>query len=256
MMQGARKYGLLLRLAFTRPQEFLDRISSKADALRSRGETPHSTGVPQEEGLRRFSDWLGADLGRLVLEPEAARLKAHIEAQKAKVKRPLSGIPHDADFGLAELCYAVCRAIKPELALETGVSNGVTTAFILQALEINQTGALWSFDLPSLGVEDEVGSFVPPELKKRWRLIYGRTRRTLPRELAHAGPVDFFLHDSLHTARNMRFEFAAAWPHLRAGGVLMSDDVHRNLAFQDFVATRTSVQAVIWPSIGIAVKPS
>jgi len=251
MRQGAR----LLKLLFRRPGEFFDRVSGKADALLRRGEIPQNTGIPYEEGLRRFSQHLRADLAQFCREAEVVGLKAHITAAKATVKRPPSGIPHDADFGLAELCYAVCRAIKPELVFETGVSNGVTTAFILQALRINQRGALWSFDLPSLGVEDQVGIFVPVELKERWRLIYGSTRRTLLRELSQCGPVDLFLHDSLHTTKNMNFEFSAVWPHLRPGGVLMSDDVHRNLAFQNFVASRAKVQAVIWPSIGIALKP-
>ena len=46
-------------------------------------------------------------------------------------------------------------------------------------------------------------------------------------------PSDLFLHDSLHTYRNMRRELEVAWPHLRAGGVILADDVERNHAFGD-----------------------
>jgi predicted O-methyltransferase YrrM len=45
--------------------------------------------------------------------------------------------------------------------------------------------------------------------------------------------VDLFAHDSLHTRRNMRREFEAVWPNLRRGGILLADDVERNLAFAD-----------------------
>jgi predicted O-methyltransferase YrrM len=45
--------------------------------------------------------------------------------------------------------------------------------------------------------------------------------------------VDLFLHDSLHTHRNMRREFEAVWPRLRAGGVILADDVERNQAFDE-----------------------
>ena len=43
--------------------------------------------------------------------------------------------------------------------------------------------------------------------------------------------VDLFVHDSLHTRRNMRREFDTVWPCLRRGGVLLADDVERNRAF-------------------------
>jgi methyltransferase family protein len=43
--------------------------------------------------------------------------------------------------------------------------------------------------------------------------------------------VDLFVHDSLHTHRNMRREFETIWPRLRTGGVLVADDVERNRAF-------------------------
>jgi predicted O-methyltransferase YrrM len=43
--------------------------------------------------------------------------------------------------------------------------------------------------------------------------------------------VDLFVHDSLHTYRNMRREFELVWPRLRTGGVILADDVERNRAF-------------------------
>jgi predicted O-methyltransferase YrrM len=45
--------------------------------------------------------------------------------------------------------------------------------------------------------------------------------------------VGLFVHDSLHTRRNMRREFDAVWPSLTPGGLLLADDVERNGAFAD-----------------------
>jgi hypothetical protein len=45
-----------------------------------------------------------------------------------------------------------------------------------------------------------------------------------------------FLHDSLHTYRNMKLEFTTVWPKLSPGGVLISDDVEMNRAFQNLIA--------------------
>jgi len=42
------------------------------------------------------------------------------------------------------------------------------------------------------------------------------------------------MHDSEHSFDCMWFEFNVAWPRLRAGGVLVSDDVNSTPAFARF----------------------
>jgi hypothetical protein len=49
---------------------------------------------------------------------------------------------------------------------------------------------------------------------------------------------DVFLHDSLHTTRNMTVEFQAAWQMMNAGGVLLSDDIHMSNAFARFITRK------------------
>lgn len=58
----------------------------------------------------------------------------------------------------------------------------------------------------------------------------------LPQVLATLKSVDMFIHDSLHSYEHMMFEFRAAWPYVRKGGILFSDDVDYNNAFADFTA--------------------
>ena len=43
-----------------------------------------------------------------------------------------------------------------------------------------------------------------------------------------------FLHDSLHTYSHMMYEYTTAWPYIRVGGVLLSDDIDFNEAFKQF----------------------
>jgi len=58
--------------------------------------------------------------------------------------------------------------------------------------------------------------------------------------------MSIFIHDSLHTYANMTWEFQTVWPYLRAGGVLISDDVDGHSAFSDFVSqVGPSVSAVV-----------
>src|SRR5947207_14206936 len=59
------------------------------------------------------------------------------------------GDVHYGFAGLAEL-YAVVRAFKPGVVVETGVSSGMSSAHILRALAENGKGTLHSIDLPNV----------------------------------------------------------------------------------------------------------
>jgi predicted O-methyltransferase YrrM len=149
--------------------------------------------------------------------------------------------------------YAVIRKVRPQVAVETGVANGFSTAFSLLALQRNGEGHLHSIDLRrEVGRDYEPGTFyegegragippgsepgwlIPAELKERWTLILGRSQEELPPLLGRLGPIDLFMHDSEHSFDCMWFEFNEAWPHLRSGGVLLSDDVNSTEAFPRF----------------------
>ncbi len=67
----------------------------------------------------------------------------------------------------------------------------------------------------------------------RWTFIRGSSRR-LPPLLRGFGPLDLFIHDSLHTEYNMLFELRAIWPLLRSGGGIVVDDIDNNWAFDIF----------------------
>ena len=43
-------------------------------------------------------------------------------------------------MSLARLAYAVCKATRPAVVLEVGVAYGKTSACVLKAPEVNQTG--------------------------------------------------------------------------------------------------------------------
>ena len=91
-----------------------------------------------------------------------------------------------------------------------------------------------------------MGRLVPEHLTKDWRLHRGRSVDLLPELAARLGQIDFFLHDSLHTYRNMRHEFEIVTPFLSPQAVLVADDVEGNSAFMDWVSqTRPSYSAVL-----------
>jgi len=167
-----------------------------------------------------------------------------------------SGLQGRPIFG-AELLYVACRVLRPRVVVETGVGPGVSTSYILKALDDNGFGLLHSIDMPTrehqlLQPTPEQrtsassscghvplnprpsGWLVPESLRWRWKLYAGLSQEVLPEVLRECGELDIFLHDSEHTYENMLFEYRSAWPRLREGGVLVSHDIESNTAFADF----------------------
>ncbi len=245
----------LLAKAFSNPLEFADRLLTFTENRihRPNGKAPNDL-------LKTDSEIMEAagQLSRFKDSPGLKDITNHVEQTEGAIPLPPSGIAHNATRELAIFCYCWCRAHKPTLVVETGVANGVTSAFILQAMKDNGSGELWSIDLPSLGTDAFVGFLIPQNLRNRWHLYRGRSRRLLPKIIKSAGTIDAFLHDSLHTERNMRFEFESAWPALVPSGVLISDDVtYFNNSFQDFVCSHESSFNAIHPAgFGVAIKPA
>lgn len=143
--------------------------------------------------------------------------------------------------------YATTRLLKPKTVVETGIHRGVSSLFILQALEDNEDGNLHSIDLPHAEYKinekkvekstlpiTKVGICVTPKLQKRWTKILGDSKKELPNLLQKLKNVDLFLHDSNHSYEHMMFEFRTVWPHLSTGGILFADDINWNNALSDF----------------------
>jgi len=169
--------------------------------------------------------------------------------------------------------YRLLRELQPEVAVETGVCNGVSTAFLLLALEDNRKGFLHSIDLPEIaGEEYEEGTFwdgkggavippgkktgwmVPPGLRERWRLVLGRSQDELSPLLERVGEIDFFMHDSEHSYECMSFEFRTAWSALRDGGILVADDVNVNEAWDEFAREVGREPEALGPKLAMISK--
>jgi hypothetical protein len=144
---------------------------------------------------------------------------------------------NDGDQAFGQAIWCLVAHGRPGKVVETGVAHGLTSRVILTGLMRNGTGHLWSVDLPAVdsALHSEIGTAVTPELRRRWTYVEGTSRERLPGLLADLGPIDLFVHDSLHTGRNQWFELTSAWAALRQGGVAVMDDVDHSLAFRTFV---------------------
>jgi Methyltransferase domain len=182
-------------------------------------------------------------------EPDRPSIDEGIDCVQAEIETRLRQLPatapfhagHSADMVFGRMCYMACRALRPDIVIETGVAYGVTTSFILAALGENGRGVLHSVDLPPLGhkADDFVGYAVPHRWRAAWVLHRGFSRQILPMLLPELGKVDLFCHDSLHTYRNMLFEFNCVMPWLPPRAAILSDDIEKNSAFAHLLSMTT-----------------
>lgn len=159
----------------------------------------------------------------------------------------------------APILYLICRFVKPDVVIETGVKDGFSTSFTLYALEMNKKGRLYSIDLPNrpgqeLRETQSTGWLVPKEFHHRWKLILGSSRDKLPTLLENVRNVDIFFHDSDHSYENMMFEFDKAWGYLMPKGFLLVDDITENSAFSEFIRKRGCKSSLELFKTGIVIK--
>lgn len=159
--------------------------------------------------------------------------------------------------------WCCVRILQPEVMIETGVAHGSSSRIILSAMHRNQKGMLFSIDLPNRdtnknynfeSAKPETGWMVADKLRDRWSLRLGEATELLPAVLKETGQTDIFFHDSDHSYAHMKFEFETSAPYIKTGGLLLSDDVHKNSAFEEFV-TGQSWKALQFNKGGCAIAP-
>ena len=148
-------------------------------------------------------------------------MHAELTAKGLEVGRWTYGVYSDSDAALAAAVWCAVRHLCPTKIVETGVARGLTSRVILEAMAVNDNGHLWSVDLPHLfetpDLEGQTGAAVPEKFRENWTYVRGSSRRRLRPLVSDLGTLDIFVHDSLHTVRNMRFEMETVWPALRNG---------------------------------------
>lgn len=150
--------------------------------------------------------------------------------------------------------YWVVRQLKPKVIVQTGVCNGLSSAFMMLALAKNGSeGTLHVVDMPPVfdstddawkikgkvyGVTIPEGKnsgwLVPDMYRDRFEVLSGDAKELLPPLLKKLGTCDMFYHDSDHTYDHMMFEFEESKKYLTQNGVIVSDDISWNASLWDF----------------------
>lgn len=157
----------------------------------------------------------------------------------------------DGEAGLARALWCLTRHLHPAKVLETGVARGITSRVVLEALNANGEGHLWSIDRPPPGRPDlrgQIGAAVPSSLRSRWSYIKGSSRRRLREVLGTLNEIDLFIHDSRHSERNLLFELEQTRPLVRPGGFLVVDDVDLNCGMHRYRTTNPQDLVLVCPA--------
>jgi len=222
------------------PSEAIDRLMTAWESRTDRHDGRY-VALSWDKFLAELSSHAGSNISALMREPAAASILRDVTNSRLELANSSISQSHSGDDRLALTCYALCRVLRPQIVLETGVAYGVTTAFILAALNENAKGHLVSIDLPPLasGADSLVGAYVPEHLRGMWSLRRGTTRRLLPSIVAELKPIDLFVHDSLHTFASIQSELSIVTPHLSPRSAVVVDDVEGNSAFAKWVGDAT-----------------
>jgi hypothetical protein len=208
---------------------------------------------PEPDWKSRLHSWFGAAWPC----PECAPLDAlwhsiisQLQAQGLRFGRQTYGEYSDAEMSLARAVWCTVLHQRPSVVLETGVARGVTSRVVLEALIRNKQGHLWSIDLPhpfEKNLHGQTGAAVPASHRAPWSYIEGSSRRRLPSLLRSLARIDLFIHDSLHTARNTRFEMEQVLSTMTPGAIMIVDDIGTHQGFADFARDFPSLETLVCP---------
>jgi predicted O-methyltransferase YrrM len=130
--------------------------------------------------------------------------------------------------------YAIVRATKPRLVVETGIKHGVGSLVLLAALERNaregSPGRLISFD-----VDPFSGWVVPDRLRHNWVAVFASTFTALEATL-EGQEVDLFICDTPPDYEIESFEIRAALRHAAPGIIVIAANGDRTTALPELAA--------------------
>jgi len=169
------------------------------------------------------------------IEKYFVELEADEELRRSLIERALASPDrHNSDieprYGRRLGWYALVRATKPRVIVETGVDRGLGTVVIAAALRRNASedapGMLYATD-----IVPTCGHLMSETYRQFAKILIGDSVESLKK---FAEPVDIFIHDRDHRHEYEWAEFIAIEPRLHAGSITMSDNSQQTPKLLEF----------------------
>lgn len=152
------------------------------------------------------------------LETDSA-LKQHLEKY---MRESRYGDDIEIAYGRRLGWYAIARAMKPKVVVETGVDHGVGSCVLASALLRNSDEG---FPGTYYGTEirREAGALLAGKYASTGRILYGDSIDTLT---SFKEPIDMFVNDSDHSSEYEYREYQTISSKLSPGGIILGDNAH------------------------------
>jgi hypothetical protein len=148
-------------------------------------------------------------------------LREHI---RAGVRNAADGRFADAEvrFGRRLGWYALIRALKPRVVVETGVDKGlgacVITAALIRNADDGSPGEYYGTD-----IDPRKGYLLSGEYARYGKILYGDSIASLD---ALDRQIDLFINDSDHSSAYEKREYEVIEPKLSPGAIVLSDNAN------------------------------
>ena len=139
---------------------------------------------------------------------------------------------HDAKiaFGRRIGWYALVRALKPKLVIETGVHHGIGACVLTSALIRNRLEGSPGRYLGT-DIDPQAGVLFTGIYAAEGSIAYGDSIATLA---TIDSPIDFFINDSDHSAEYEAREYETILPRLAPDSIVLGDNSHTNTKLNEF----------------------
>jgi len=215
----ARQFGQMVKWAFASREYY--------------NHTYHLT----ELNKQYLSSYIAVVTGHYVAEIEryVAELENDSALRQFLVQRTLdSRDRHNSDaeprYGRRLGWYALLRATKPRVVVETGIDRGLGTVVMAAALKRNAEegfpGIVYATD-----IVPDCGHLLAEPYKQFVRELIGDSVESLKK---FTEPVDVFLHDSDHRPEYEWAEFLGIEPRLYAASIVLSDNSQQSSKLREF----------------------
>lgn len=167
---------------------------------------------------------------------------------------------HENEVGLGRRIgwYALVRALKPKLTVETGVDEGIGAVIICKALSKNHQEG---FNGTYLGTEirSNAGKYFTKEYAKYGKIQYGDSVESLK---MITNEIDVFINDSDHDPVYELLEYETVVSKMSINGFMLSDNSHATdvlIEFSEkynrkFVFFKESPKGHWYPGAGIGIS--
>jgi len=148
-------------------------------------------------------------------------LKSHIENQTAKSSWSFIA-DKEARYGRRVGWYALIRASKPKVVLETGVDKGLGSCVLAAALMRNGSEG-YSGYYYGTDINPKAGYLLSGEYEKYGEILIGDSIESLD---AFDKPIDLFINDSAHSAEYELREYHTIQNKLTQNAFILGDNSH------------------------------